>query len=156
MAIDIDWRVDDQHRILSNLADKRFFFDGELIYSIESVLQSIKIVDEAEQAVYWTRSGIWCKKAGRKIPWQGSRVLFWKGKPMDRDGEDYQDFLDQLYAACFADCKPFRAALAATGDEELTHSIGTVDQEHTILTQREFLCRLNTMRQVAQVMEKPS
>lgn len=156
MAIDIDWRVDDQFRVLSNLADKRFFFDGELVYSIEAVLQSIKLMHEPEQAQFWQKPGFWCKKAGRKIPWQGSRVLYWKGKPMDRDGEDYQDFLDRLYAACFASCKPFRDALVASGDQELTHSIGTVDQEFTILTQKEFLDRMVTLRQMAFAMKNPS
>lgn len=156
MAIDIDWRVDNQFRILSNLADKRFVFDGEHILGLECVLQSIKIMDANEQAAFWQRPGMWCKKMGRKLPWQGTRLLWWKGVPMDRDGVEYQDFLDRLYAACFASNEAFRNALVATGDEELTHSIGTVDQEFTILTQKEFLDRLCTLRQVAQVIKKPS
>lgn len=149
MSIDIDWRVDDQFRVLSNLADKPFIFDHERIRSLECVLQSIKIMDSTEQSLYFDRPGSWCKKFGRKIPWDQCRILWWKGNPMDRDGEEYQDFLDRLYGACFAQCEEFRRALIATGDQELLHSIGTADPEFTILTRDEFLTRLYILRDVA-------
>lgn len=154
MAIDIDWRVDDEFRILSNLADKRFVFDGEHIRSLECVLQSIKIVDADEQAKFWQQPGFWCKKMGRKLPWQGSRLLWWKGVPMDRDGEEYQAFLDRLYGAVFTQHEKFREALVLSGDQELTHSIGSTDPEFTILTQEEFLSRLRMLRDLA--IKKPS
>lgn len=154
MAIDIDWRVDDEYRILSNLADKRFVFDGEHIRSLECVLQSIKIVDANEQAKFWQQPGFWCKKQGRNIPWQGSRLLWWKGVPMDRDGDEYQSFLDGLYGAVFVQCPAFSAALVASGDQELTHSIGSTDPMFTILTQEEFLSRLRMLRDMA--IKKPS
>lgn len=149
MGIDIDWRVDDQFRILSNLAEKPFGFDYEHVGSIEAVLQSLKVQDATEQAIFWTKPPFWCMKMGRKIPWQQTRLLWWKGVPMDRDGEEYQIFLDRLYAACYAASKPFRDGLIASGDKELMHTIGTIDQEFTILTQEEFLSRLLTLRMVA-------
>lgn len=154
MAIDIDYRVEGEFQILSNLADKRFIFDGEHIRNLEGVLQSIKLVNEAEQVEFWQQPGYWCKKAGRKIPWQGSRILWWKGVPMDRDGEDYQAFLDRLYGAVFAQNEKFREALIASGDQELIHTIGSTDPEFTILTQEEFLSRLRMLRDLA--IKKPS
>lgn len=149
MAIDIDWRVDDENRILSNLAEKRFTFRGERVNSIEAVLQSIKIQDPAEQATFWQAPGFWCKKMGRKLPWQQTRLLWWKGVPMDRDGQDYQDFLDELFVACYMECPKFKEALIISRDHELTHSIGSTDQDFTILTQQEFLDRLNGLRDLA-------
>lgn len=149
MCIDIDWRVDDEYRILSNLADKQFTFRGERVHSIEAVLQSIKIQDAAEQATFWQQQGFWCKKHGRKIPWQQTRLLWWKGEPMDRDGPIYQTFLDELYVACYMECPKFKEALIASRNHELSHSIGTIDQEFTILTQQEFLDRLNILRDLA-------
>lgn len=151
MTIDIDWRVDDEFRILSNLADKRFVFDGEHIRSVECVLQSIKIMDANEQAKFWQQPGFWCKKAGRNLPWQGSRLLWWKGVPMDRDGEEYQAFLDRLYGAVFVQCEKFREALVSSGAQELTHTIGSIDPVYTILTQEEFLTRLIMLRDLTKV-----
>lgn len=154
MSIDIDWRVDDEYRPLSNLMDNRFVFDGEHIRSPECILQSIKVVDAAEQATFWQHRGMMCKKLGRKIPWQGSRLLWWKGKPMDRDGPEYQEFLDRMYGALFTQNAAFREALILSGTEELTHTIGSTDPVHTILTQEEFLSRLYTLRDMA--IKKPS
>lgn len=149
MSIDIDWRVDDEFRILSNLADKSFVFDGEQIRSLECVLQSIKIMDATEQAKFFSAPGAWCKKMGRKLPWSQTRLLWWKGVPMDRDSEEYQRFLDRLFGACYTCNRPFREALVASGDRELLHTIGTVDSEFTILTQEEFLSRLRILRDLA-------
>lgn len=149
MAIDIHYGESGPFDILSNLADKWFTFDGIEVRTIESVLQAIKIYDPEKQAEFWTKNGYWCKKHGRKVNWWDSRVLWWRGQPMDRDGEDYQDFLDRLYGAAYAQCPAFRAALVATQEQELEHSIGTVDQEKTILTVDEFLDRLYTLRTIA-------
>lgn len=154
MAIDIDYRIEDKYQILSNLADKRFVFDGEHIRSLECVLQSIKIVDETEQAKFWQQPGFWCKKQGRNLPWQGSRLLYWKGVPMDRDSDEYQFFLDRLYSAVYVQHEEFRIALRQSGTEELTHSIGSTDPTFTILTQEEFISRLLVLRELA--MKKPS
>ena len=154
MAIDIHFGKSGQFDVLSNLADKWFTFDGVQVRTIESVLQAIKIYDQDKQAEFWDKNGFWCKKAGRNVNWWDSRVLWWKGQPMDRDGEEYQEFLDRLYGAAYAQCQEFRDALVATCEQEMQHSIGTVDQERTILTVDEFLDRLYILRTVA--LKKPS
>lgn len=147
--IDIRFGTNPTFDVLSNLADKPFVFEGDRFRSIESLLQSLKVADINEQRDFWRRSGLYAKKHGRKIDWWTYRTLWWKGVPLDRDGDEYQLFLDRVYGKCYAQNAVFRAVLASTGDRELQHSIGTVDQERTILTRSEFLDRLVILRDLA-------
>lgn len=133
---------------LSNLAPKPFWFRGVYTKTIEGILQSLKVYDKKKQAEFWGLNGFAAKKAGRHISWQNDQILWWDEKPMDRHGPDYQDFLDELYGACYAQDPYFRLVLQETADEELDHSIGNTDPEFTILTKDEFLSRLRILREL--------
>lgn len=142
--------VDDAAGLLSNLATKPFMFRGCYTLTIEGVLQSLKVYDVEQQQAFWTMKGFAAKKAGRGIIWQTSQILWWNQQPIDRHGEDYQDFLDELFAQCYSQNQQFRDALAAVRGIELQHTIGNVDPERTILTVDEFLDRLKVLQSLQQ------
>lgn len=65
---------------------------------------------------------------------------------MRRSGEEYQQFLDRLFLSVLAQSDEFKGALLATGRKILTHTIGQHDPTQTVLTEYEFICRLDFMR----------
>ncbi len=136
----------DEFEILSNLAPKPFIFRGKQTRTVEGILQSVKVFDLKKQAEFWMMDGFTAKRAGRNIKWQDSQVLWWNEQPIDRHGFEYQDFLDELYATCYAQCSDFRLALQRSKGYELQHTIGNVDPERTILTVDEFIGRLQALQ----------
>ena len=147
-VIDIHFtKSPEEYRILSNLADKPFTFDGHWSRSLEGVLQSLKASDEEIQYQLMSLSGIGAKKAGSSLIWQNTQILWWNGQPYDRHGPEYQELLDRLFGMCFAQSVAFRNALRQTKGMTLEHSIGRVDPYETILTRDEFLSRLKTLQE---------
>lgn len=134
---------------LSNFSDRPFEFDGVKCNSAESLLQSLKFFDVEKQRVVWVLTGRDAKSVGtaNNEDWQASQTLWWRGSAMDRHGSAYQIFLDRVYQAIFDQSPDFRAALHATADAALTHSIGNPDPKSTVLTEDEFCARLLRLRQ---------
>lgn len=150
MEINIRYGSNTPYDILSNLAFKPFKFRGVEALTIEGILQSLKVYSVEGQAEFWRMSGWDAKKAGRLINWWDSQILWWDEKPIDRHGPEYQDLLDELYGECYAQSEEFRFALEqiVKPNDVLTHTIGNVDPEKTILTQDEFLSRLHILRDI--------
>ena len=134
---------------LSNLFPIRFKFKGKMVNSIESVLQGIKYKDKKMQNCVLNYSGIdayHTRAANINNPWSETGVLYWQGKEMKRDSDQYQIFIDELYLA--ASKNPiYRQALLATGDLYLLHHIGRENINETVLTRFEFEIRLNSLRE---------
>jgi predicted NAD-dependent protein-ADP-ribosyltransferase YbiA (DUF1768 family) len=131
---------------LSNFAAHKFTIDGVTCASMEGFLQSLKIEDSAEQQRVCGLVGEAAQKAGRRHDWATSGTLWWRGAPIDRLSDAYQALLDRAYEALFAQSDKFRAALAATGDRRIAHTIGKSDPCDTILTVMEFCARLERLR----------
>ncbi len=131
---------------LSNFAPHAFTFDGIACASIEGLLQSFKIEDQAEQVRVCALPGPHAQSIGRKHDWSVSGTLWWQGVPYDRLSDAYQNLLDRAYQALFDQSTKFRDALAATGDARLTHTFGKCDPCETILTAEEFCSRLERLR----------
>lgn len=133
---------------LSNFSERTFVFDG-VTCTAEGLLQSLKFDDLLRQQEVCRLVGREAKAVGttRNCIWQRKQSLWWKGRPMDRNGKDYQAFLDTVYQAIAAQCQDFRDALLATGDAELTHRLGSSDPAATVLTSEEFCSRLKALRQ---------
>jgi hypothetical protein len=72
--------------------------------------------------------------------------LYWLGKPIKRESQEYQDLLDRAYQAMFDQSDSFRRALKASGNSTLTHSMGRTSPKETVLTVREFCSRLTKLR----------
>lgn len=130
---------------LSNLHHYEFTFRGVSCASIEGVLQAVKKQDPATQIEICKRSGMFAKQSGGQS-WRRKQTLWWQGKPMKRKSREYQDFLDELFAACYLHNEKARKALLASGDATLSHRIGKRKQEDTVLMQQEFISRLHKLR----------
>ncbi len=130
---------------VTNFAPHQFIFEDIKCSSMEGFLQSLKFSNPDMQAHICTLVGIGAKHKGRNKKWWRTQTLYWKGKPIKRDSQEYQDLLDRAYDA-LAENDGFQRALLATGKATLTHSIGKSDPKRTVLTEREFCSRLLKIR----------
>ena len=134
---------------LSNLHACEFTFRGVLCGSIEGVLQAAKKRNWETQKEICKRSGMFAKQSCG-TSWRKKQTLWWNGKPMRRDSREYQEFLDELFAACYLHNDAAKRALLASGDATLAHSIGKRKIQDTVLTQQEFISRLTKLRVLLQ------
>jgi predicted NAD-dependent protein-ADP-ribosyltransferase YbiA (DUF1768 family) len=135
---------------LSNFAPHPFVFDGVECSSLEGLLQSLKFDKPHVQVEVCKLVGLEAKYRGKKRnkAWKRQQTLWWKGVPMNRHSDFYQEFLDKVYEAVYTQNEGFRRALIATGNSTLTHSIGHNDASETVLTEREFCSRLEKLRRL--------
>jgi predicted NAD-dependent protein-ADP-ribosyltransferase YbiA (DUF1768 family) len=137
---------------LSNFAPHPFIVDGIACNSMEGFLQSLKFESEDMQKHVCTLVGYAAKKKGRNKNWKQSQTLYWKGKAIKRSSTEYQELLDKAYTALYQNDK-FKAALLASGESTLTHSIGKTKEKETILTVKEFCSRLTKLRSYGSLKE---
>jgi len=130
---------------LSNFAPHPFEIDGIKCNSMEGFLQSLKFKSPEMQAEVCKLVGYAAKKKGKKKNWWQTQTLYWKGNPIQRKSDEYQQLLDKAYTQLYKNTK-FRKALEATGSAVLTHSIGKSSQNETVLTKAEFCSRLTKLR----------
>lgn len=131
---------------LSNFAGHRFVIDGIVCNSMEGFLQSLKFSNPDMQEEVCKLVGFAAKKKGSKKNWRQRQILHWRGVEIKRDSQIYQDLLDKAYGALAAQSDGFQRALFASGDGQLTHSIGRRKTNETILTTTEFCSRLMKLR----------
>lgn len=132
---------------LSNFCAYPFIFDWVCCAGAEGLIQSFKFDDPKVQCEICRLVGREAKFRGRErdAAWKKVQKLWWQGQEYDRHSEAYQHLLDRLFDA-LSENPDFRAALLASGDEELAHSIGKVDPRETVLTEQEFCSRLMRLR----------
>lgn len=138
-------------RVLSNLYPIQFTFRHKKVNSIESVLQGIKYQNKKVQAKVFNYFGVdaYHTRACNSFDFWGDKgLLYWQGKPIKRNQEEYQDFLDELYLSAFKNPLYFRALLA-TNNKYLLHHIGRTNQNETVLTRFEYESRLFALQQLA-------
>ena len=131
---------------LSNFAPHPFVIDGVECNSMEGFLQSLKFSNPEMQKEVCKLVGKAAKFKGKKKKWWRTQTLYWQGVEMPRDSEEYQILLDRAFSA-LAQNNGFRAALLATGNSVLTHSIGKTKITETVLTRQEFCSRLTKIRE---------
>lgn len=132
---------------LSNFAPHPFEIDGVKCNSMEGFLQSLKFKDINMQEYVCTLVGKAAKFKGKPKKWWLEQKLHWRGQDIDRHSQEYQDLLDRAYME-LAKNSGFRKALLATGESNITHSMGKNDPTHTILTEKEFCSRLLKIRKM--------
>ena len=130
---------------LSNFAPHPFMIDGVNCNSMEGFLQSLKFKSSEMQEYVCTLVGYKAKMKGKNKNWWRTQKLYWKGKEIDRHSQEYQDLLDRAFKQLSKNTK-FAAALKATNNSNITHSIGKSDPNRTILTVSEFCNRLINLR----------
>lgn len=130
---------------LSNFAPHSFVIDGIECASMEGFLQSLKFSNPDMQKEVCKLVGKAAKFKGKKKKWYRTQTLYWQGKEIHRDSDEYQQLLDRAYNA-LSHNTGFQKALLATGDATLTHSIGKRKTNETVLTVQEFISRLYAIR----------
>jgi predicted NAD-dependent protein-ADP-ribosyltransferase YbiA (DUF1768 family) len=138
---------------LSNFAPHPFEIDGVQCNSMEGFLQSLKFENPDMQAHICTLVGMKAKRAGANKNWHRTQTLYWRGVPIARDSQEYQDLLDRAYLAMFSQNAKAQKALLATQKATLTHSIGRRKISETVLTTNEFCSRLMEIRTYLQTKD---
>lgn len=136
---------------LSNFAPNKFVLDDVECASMEGFLQSLKFKNPEMQDHVCTLIGMAAKRKGAKKNWHKTQTLWWKGGSYKRDSDEYQRLLDRAYTAMFDQSSPAYRALMATGNANLTHSIGKKKKKDTVLTESEFTSRLMQIRHMFDV-----
>lgn len=131
---------------LSNFAPHPFVIDGIECNSMEGFLQSLKFSNPEMQREVCKLVGKAAKFKGKKKKWWKTQTLWWQGVEIARDSGEYKELLDRAFGA-LAQNKGFSAALLATGNSILTHSIGKTKITETVLTRQEFCSRLMKIRE---------
>ncbi len=151
--LDIKGTSDDAERkMLSNFQPYAFVLDGVECASMEGLLQSLKTKNIALQKKICQRSEKEAKfsfdKKWQNVRWKLTGILYWQGKPIRRGSDEYQHFLDRAYDALYTN-PDFVKALIASKGKTLTHSVGKHDTRKTVLTEYEFLSRIEKYREKA-------
>jgi predicted NAD-dependent protein-ADP-ribosyltransferase YbiA (DUF1768 family) len=131
---------------LSNFKPRTFTVRGIECASMEGFVQALKFKGIEMQKHICTLTGRKAKSSGAKKNWHTSQTLWWQGKPIKRDSDEYQQLLDEAFNALFDQNEGARKALLASGDAVLKHSVGKTKIQDTVLTEREFCSRLTKKR----------
>ncbi len=154
-TIDIHSKDDYPSCTLSNFAEHEFYIDNVKCISMEGFLQSLKFRNVKKQKQVCLLSGKDAKNSTRhtiaQLRWRISHNLYWQGKPISRFSDEYQKLLDRAYCEISKN-NNFIKSLKETVGKELVHSIGKNDARKTVLTEYEFISRLNRIRD--EVFEK--
>ena len=138
---------------LSNFSPHPFVFDEVECNSMEGLLQSFKFKEPDIQKEVCKLVGKAAKFRGKPKKWFLTQKLYWNGKEYDRKSDEYQKLLDRAFKALSKN-DGFRKALLASGSSVLTHEIGKSKESETVLTKREFISRLNKLREKFKEEEK--
>lgn len=132
--------------VLSNLHSNGFRFEGRVCGSMEGFLQSLKHKDLDKQRQICSMKGRNAKHQSAR-EWQTDQIVWWKGRGIDRQSEDFYKLVRSAYQAMFEQNKSFRSALMATRGMTLYHTRGEHNPCKTILTEKEFCEILTSIRE---------
>lgn len=141
---------------LSNFSPHPFTFDGVECASMEGFLQSLKFKSPEMQVEVCKLVGKAAKFRGKDKKWWKTQILYWKGKEIKRDSDEYQTLIFDAYNEMYQQSESFKKALLASGNAVLKHSIGKNNESETVLTTREFCGILTTFRTLAQLEKNKS
>lgn len=138
-------------KVLSNLFPYKFYFKGYKVASIESVFQAFKFKDKKTQKMVFEYDGINSNriKACSNYDWKNSKILYFLGRPMLRDGKEYEEFIDELYVSVLMN-PLFKNALINVKDKYILHAMGENDMFKTTFTREEFERELNILKDYVQ------
>ena len=121
-------------------------------YDIEHFLKSmfedyclLKFEDAEKQVSIFQMVGKNAKFKGKKRKWWLDQKLYWQGRPMDRQSDEFKAIVREVFDALSTN-EDFQKTLLATGNKRLFHSMGKSDPTRTILTEEEFCTILTEIR----------
>lgn len=132
-------------KVLSNLFPYEFVFEGKHLSSIETFFQGIKIKDKEVQEYIFKYSGLDSNniKVASDFNWKETGIIYWQGKAIKRDSEEYIDLIDELYISAIQN--PLYRNVLKNVNKPIIHSIGEVDKKETVFTRYEFEFMLNCL-----------
>ena len=147
--IDIHSKCEYPSCALSNFAAHEFYIDNVKCSSMEGFLQSLKFKSIKKQKQTCLLSGKEAKESTRhtiaQFRWRITHNLYWQGERIKRFSDEYQKLLDRAYGE-LSQNSDFEKALKDSLSYTLAHSIGKTDVRKTVLTEYEFISRLERMR----------
>ncbi|MBR5711941.1 MAG: hypothetical protein IKX40_14400 [Thermoguttaceae bacterium] len=138
--------------VLSNYhrVDPPFIVDGVECYSMEGFFQALKQSDVELQKKLCSYSGASAHHVGNHSKgcneWKKTQTLWWQGKEFKRESEEYLALVMRAYKCKFDASQEFRDALKDSLGYALTHSVGHDDPTQTVLTEKEFIDCLESLR----------
>lgn len=134
---------------LSNFAEYEFYIEDINCSSMEGFLQSLKFKSIKKQQQVCLLTGKDAKNSTKhtfaQLRWKITHNLYWQGKRINRFSDEYQKLLDRAYEA-LSQNSDFEKALKDSLSYTLAHSIGKTDVRKTVLTEYEFISRLERIR----------
>jgi hypothetical protein len=133
---------------LSNMFPYTFYFHGFKVASVEGFLQSLKHQDPSMQQEvfnYYGKDAYHLRAASFINDWRKTGILYFNKEEISRFSIEYQKLLNELYLSLLSN-RFFVNTLKYTGEKELIHSDGNLDPNETILTSKEYILRIEYMR----------
>ena len=95
-AIDVWSKSPSPANMLSNLFPYAFEIDGVKCASMEGFLQALKYEDDETQKEICALSGKEAKERSI-VDWQKTQTVYWKGKSIKRQSQDFQTLIRRAY-----------------------------------------------------------
>ena len=132
-------------KVLSNLFPYEIWFKGKKLRSIESFFQGIKFKDKKMQNYVFKYSGLDSNniKVASDYDWKKYGVVYWRGKPIKRESEEYEQLIDELYISALQN--PLYRNILKNCDRPVIHSIGETEKSKTVFTRYEFEYQINSL-----------
>ena len=140
-------------RRLSNLYPYKFNIDGIEVSSMEGFLQSLKTNDDELKETLWTMHGYMAWKYGQNIDWWSTQTLYWMGRSIRRQSDDYIRLITRAYDCLFSN-EDFKDAIIKSLPYKIDHSIGKTNRTRTLLTKSEYLGQLERLRDIVRPKRK--
>ena len=133
---------------LSNLFPHKFEIDGVKCASMESFIQSLREENPDVQAKICSDcAGVHAYKLRVCLnDWRTYGVVYWRGKKIKRNSEEYTALITRAYDALFEQNIIFRRVLGYFKSFYLIHSIGNDNDKETLLTEEEYRYQLNRLK----------
>lgn len=139
--------------VLSNFFPHKFVFqtstnDVTHCASMESFIQSLKVKEPVLQRFICENyiGEIAFRLKPYLLNWQEDGLVYWNGKAIVRDSEEYTSLITTAYDCLFESNPVFRELiLPKFKDTIIIHSIGKDSKSETLLTEEEFRYQLNRL-----------
>lgn len=145
--IDITFRADGGlEKKLSNLYPYKFEIDGVVVESFEGWIQSLRSNEQWFKEQSYNLTGFLAWKKGQGVDWWTKQEVYWLGKTIDRQSDEYIELMTHAYDCMYEQCEEFRKCLIESLPYKLDHSVGRTNKFETLLTKKEYLYQLNRLR----------
>ena len=138
-------------KALSNLFQYEFYFKGFKLKSIESIFQGFKIKNKKTQRYLFNYYGLNSNniKIAYDYNWRIEKKVYFQGKAIDRNSEEYVNFIDELYISAIQN-PLYRNVLKNVGDKYILHAMGEISRDETVFSRSEFEYELNALKAFVQ------